>query len=81
MCNKDIIIGILVFILLCMGCIMFEQHNQINMMQSEIQYNREIINTELHMIDSIYDNNYRLWDYRVEQLLRQFENQGYLIRK
>ena len=81
MCNKDIIIGILISILICMGCIIFEQQEQINMMQSEIQSNREFINTELHMIDSIYDNNYKLWDARVEILLRCFEEQGYLIRK
>ena len=81
MYKKDIIIGILISLLLCMGCIIFEQHNQINMMQSEIQTNREFINTELHMIDSIYDNNYKLWDKRVEILLQCFEEQGYLIRK
>ena len=78
---KNIIIGILISILICMGCIIFEQQNQINIMQSEIQSNREFINTELHMIDSIYDNNYKLWDARVEILLRCFEEQGYLIRK
>lgn len=79
--TKDIIIGILISILICMGCIIFEQREQINMMQSEIQSNREFINTELHMIDSIYDNNYKLWDSRVDILLQCFENQGYLIRK
>ena len=79
--TKDIIIGILISILIYMGCIIFEQREQINMMQSEIQSNREFINTELHMIDSIYDNNYRLWDSRVDILLQCFENQGYLIRK
>ena len=78
---RNIIIGILISILICMGCIIFEQNNQINMMQSEIQTNREFINTELHMIDSIYDNNYKLWDSRVDILLQCFENQGYLIRK
>ena len=78
---KNIIIGILISILICMGCIIFEQQNQINIMQSEIQANREFINTELHMIDSIYDNNYKLWDSRVDILLQCFENQGYLIRK
>lgn len=78
---KNIIIGILISILLCMGCIIFEQQNQINIMQSEIQTNREFINTELHMIDSIYDNNYQLWDRRVDILLKCFEDQGYLIRK
>ena len=78
---KNIIIGILISILICMGCIIFEQHNQINIMQSEIQSNREVINAELHMIDSIYDNNYKLWDARVEILLQCFEEQGYLIRK
>ena len=67
--------------LLCMGCIIFEQQNQINIMQSEIQSNREFISTELHMIDSIYDNNYQLWDRRVDILLKCFEDQGYLIRK
>ena len=79
--TKDIIIGILISILICMGCIIFEQREQINIMQSEIQSNREFINTELHMIDSIYDNNYKLWDSRVDILLQCFENQGYLIRK
>ena len=79
--TKDIIIGILISILICMGCIIFEQQEQINIMQSEIQSNREFINTELHMIDSIYDNNYKLWDSRVDILLQCFENQGYLIRK
>lgn len=78
---KNIIIGILISILICMGCIIFEQREQINMMQSEIQTNREFINTELHMIDSIYDNNYKLWDSRVDILLQCFEDQGYLIRK
>lgn len=78
---KNIIIGILISMLLCMGCIIFEQQNQINIMQSEIQTNREFINTELHMIDSIYDNNYQLWDRRVDILLKCFEDQGYLIRK
>jgi len=78
---KDIIIGVLISILICMGCIIFEQREQINMMQSEIQSNREFINTELHIIDSIYDNNYKLWDSRVDILLQCFENQGYLIRK
>ena len=78
---KNIIIGVLISILICMGCIIFEQREQINMMQSEIQSNREFINTELHMIDSMYDNNYKLWDSRVDILLQCFENQGYLIRK
>ena len=79
--TKDIIIGVLISILICMGCIIFEQREQINIMQSEIQSNREFINTELHMIDSIYDNNYKLWDRRVDILLKCFEEQGYLIRK
>ena len=79
--TKDIIIGVLISILIYMGCIIFEQQEQINIMQSEIQSNREFINTELHMIDSIYDNNYKLWDSRVDILLRCFEEQGYLIRK
>ena len=79
--KKDIIITILIFLLFFCVFIIFNQHEHINILHSEVQYNREIINTELHMIDSIYDNNYRLWDYRVEQLLRQFENQGYLIHK
>ena len=78
---KNIIIGVLISILICMGCIIFEQQNQINMMQSEIQANRKFISTELHMIDSIYDNNYQLWDRRVDILLKCFEDQGYLIRK
>lgn len=79
--KKDIIIIALIFLLFFCVFIIFNQHEHINILHSEIQYNREIINTELHMIDSIYDNNYRLWDYRVEQLLRQFEQQGYLIQK
>ena len=78
---KNIIMGVLISILICMGCIIFEQREQINMMQFEIQTNREFINTELHMIDSIYDNNYKLWDSRVDILLQCFEEQGYLIRK
>ena len=78
---KDIIIGILISLLISMCYIIFEQHNQINMMQLEIQKDKEIINTELHIIDSIYDNNYRLWDSRVEILLQCFEEQGYLIQK
>jgi len=79
--KKDIIITILIFLLFFCMFIIFNQHEHINILHSEVQYNRKIINTELHMIDSIYDNNYRLWDYRVEQLLKQFENQGYLIHK
>lgn len=78
---KNITIGILITILIYMSCIIFEQHQQINIMQSEIQSNREIICTELHMIDSIYDNNYKLWDRRVDIILRCFEDQGYLIKK
>ena len=57
------------------------QHEKIQTLESEVKSNREFISTELHLIDSIYDNNYRLWDTRVEQLLRQFENQGYLIQE
>ena len=57
------------------------QHEKIQTLESEVKSNREFISTELHLIDSIYDNNYRLWDVRVEQLLRQFENQGYLIQE
>lgn len=34
-----------------------------------------LISTELHLIDSMYDNNYRLWDWRVEQFLRYYEKQ------
>jgi hypothetical protein len=79
--KKDIIIISLIFLLFFCVFTIFNQHEHINTLQSEIQYNREIINTELHMIDSIYDNNYRLWDYRVEELLRHFEQQGYLIKK
>ena len=78
---KNITIGILITILIYMSCIIFEQHQQINIMQSEMQSNREIICTELHMIDSIYDNNYKLWDRRVDIILRCFEDQGYLIKK
>ena len=57
------------------------QHEKIQTLETEAKSNREFISTELHLIDSIYDNNYRLWDVRVEQLLRQFENQGYLIQE
>lgn len=57
------------------------QYEKIQTLESEVKSNREFISTELHLIDSIYDNNYRLWDARVEQLLRQFENQGYLIQE
>lgn len=42
--------------------------------KDEIHTNREFISTELHLIDSMYDNNYRLWDWRVEQFLRYYEN-------
>ena len=65
------------------GCLLIigGQHEKIRTLESEVKSNREFISTELHLIDSIYDNNYRLWDWRVEQLLRQFEEQGYLIRK
>jgi len=79
--KKDIIIIALIFLLFFCMFIIFNQHEHINILHSEVQYNREIINTELHMIDSIYDNNYKLWDNRVEILLRCFEEQGYLIRK
>lgn len=79
--KKDITIISLIFLLLFCVFTIFNQHEHINTLQSEIKYNREVINTELHMIDSIYDNNYRLWDYRVEELLRHFEQQGYLIKK
>ena len=79
--KKDIIIISLIFLLFFCIFTIFNQHEHINILQSEIQSNREIINTELHIIDSIYDNNYRLWDYRVEELLRHFEQQGYLIKK
>ena len=79
--KKDIIIISLIFLLLFCVFTILNQHEHINTLQSEIKYNRKIINTELHMIDSIYDNNYRLWYYRVEELLRHFEQQGYLIKK
>lgn len=51
------------------------QHEQINTLKDEIHTNREFISTELHLIDNMYDNNYRLWDWRVEQFLRYYENQ------
>jgi predicted Holliday junction resolvase-like endonuclease len=79
--KRDIVIVLLMFLLLMCIVTIFKQREHIRTLDSEIQSNREIINTELHLIDSIYDNNYRLWDYRVEQLLKQFEEQGYLIQK
>ena len=79
--KKDIVIMMLMFLLVLCIVTIFSQRRDINILQSEIEYNREIINTELHLIDSIYDNNYRLWDYRVEQLLKSFEEQGYLIQR
>ena len=79
--KKDIIIAVLCIMLFGCMFIIAGQYEQINTLKDEIHTNREFINTELHLIDSIYDNNYRLWDWRVEQLLRYYENQGYLIRK
>lgn len=77
---KNITISILLFLIVLMSCLIYNQNKQILIMKSEIQSNREIINTELHMIDSIYDNNYRLWDDRINIILQHFENQGYLIK-
>ena len=79
--KKDIVIVTLMFLLVLCVVTIFNQRRDINILQSEIESNREVINTELHLIDSIYDNNYRLWDYRVEQLLKSFEDQGYLIQR
>lgn len=79
--KKDIVIVMLIFLLVLCIVTIFGQRRDINILQSEIESNREVINTELHLIDSIYDNNYRLWDYRVEQLLKSFEEQGYLIQR
>ena len=79
--KRDIVIVMLMFLLVLCVVTIFSQRRDINILQSEIESNREVINTELHLIDSIYDNNYRLWDYRVEQLLKQFEEHGYLIQK
>lgn len=79
--KKDICIIILSVMLLVCLLIIGGQHEKIQTLESEVKSNREFISTELHLIDSIYDNNYRLWDVRVEQLLRQFENQGYLIQE
>jgi predicted Holliday junction resolvase-like endonuclease len=79
--RRDIVIVMLMFLLVLCVVTIFSQRRDINILQSEIESNREVINTELHLIDSIYDNNYRLWDYRVEQLLKSFEEQGYLIQK
>ena len=44
------------------GCmfIIAGQYEQINTLKNEIHTNREFISTELHLIDSMYDNNYRL---------------------
>ena len=79
--RRDIVITMLLFLLVLCVVTIFSQRRDINILQSEIESNREVINTELHLIDSIYDNNYRLWDYRVEQLLKSFEEQGYLIQR
>jgi predicted Holliday junction resolvase-like endonuclease len=79
--RRDIVIVMLMFLLVLCVVTIFSQRRDINILQSEIESNREVINTELHLIDSIYDNNYRLWDYRVEQLLKSFEEQGYLIQR
>ena len=79
--KKDMCIIILSVMLLVCLLIIGGQHEKIQTLESEVKSNREFISTELHLIDSIYDNNYRLWDTRVEQLLRQFENQGYLIQE
>ena len=79
--RRDIVIVMLMFLLVLCIVTIFSQRRDINILQSEIESNREVINTELHLIDSIYDNNYRLWDYRVEQLLKSFEEQGYLIQR
>ena len=79
--RRDIVIVMLMFLLVLCVITIFSQRRDINILQSEIESNREVINTELHLIDSIYDNNYRLWDYRVEQLLKSFEEQGYLIQR
>jgi predicted Holliday junction resolvase-like endonuclease len=79
--RRDIVIVMLMFLLVLCVVTIFSQRIDINILQSEIESNREVINTELHLIDSIYDNNYRLWDYRVEQLLKSFEEQGYLIQR
>lgn len=79
--KRDIVIVTLMFLLVLCVLTIFNQRRDINILQSEIESNREVINTELHLIDSIYDNNYRLWDYRVEQLLKSFEDQGYLIQR
>lgn len=77
---KNITISILLFLIILMSCLIYNQNKQILIMKSEIQSNREIINTELHIIDSIYDNNYKLWDDRINIILQHFENQGYLIK-
>ena len=79
--KRDIVIVTLMFLLVLCVVTIFSQRRDINILQSEIESNREVINTELHLIDSIYDSNYRLWDYRVEQLLKSFEEQGYLIQR
>ena len=79
--RRDIVIVMLMFLLVLCVVTIFSQRRDINILQSEIESNREVINTQLHLIDRIYDNNYRLWDYRVEQLLKSFEEQGYLIQR
>lgn len=78
---KELTIIILSFLLFACFIIMFEQHNAINYMRDEIESNRKFIDYELHIIDSIYDNNYRLWDWRVNELLKYEESRGYLFQK
>ena len=89
MYNKDIIICILIFIILCMGCIMFKQNYQINKMQSEIQISRKIINNNLQMMDNINTMYYNNYNYKVLDniisidtlILECLEDEGYLIKK
>ena len=78
--KKDIIIAVLCLMLFGCMFIIACQYEQSNTLKDEIHTNRGFISTELYLIDSMYDNNYRLWDWRVVQFLRYYENQGYLIR-
>ena len=79
--KKDFIIAILCVLLFGCVFIISGQHAHINILESEVRSNREVINAELRLIDSIYDNNYRLWDGRIDHLLKYYESQGYLIQK
>lgn len=73
--KKDIIIAVLCLMLFGCMFIIAGQYEQINTLKDEIHTNKEFISTELYLINSMYDNNYRLWDWRVEWFLRYYEKQ------